>query len=110
MNISVDRVGNISVIKINGNIQYYDIDDFADAVNTEIKDGFRKFVFNLENMPYLNSAVIGKFVELILKIKNAGGSAVFCNVRPYVKNILKITKLSEMFPVYSSLAEAIKNV
>ncbi|MFA7578339.1 MAG: STAS domain-containing protein, partial [Candidatus Muiribacteriota bacterium] len=60
--------------------------------------------------PYINSATIGKFIGIFKKINEVGGAITFCNVRPFVRNILDITKLSTVFDIYDSQEEALEAV
>lgn len=111
MIIDVKKKGEVFVVKISGNLGYEDINDFTKEVGSIIEENFRpKFIFDLANMPYINSATIGKFVAIFKIINKAHGAVTFCNVRPFVKNILDITKLSTIFDIYNSLEEAIEGI
>jgi|GEM_PF-2305419 len=108
MNVHIEKEGNIFIINVSGNIGFGDIDEFSSAITPLIEENFRpKFIFDLSEMPYINSATIGKFVDLFRKITQANGNVVFCNVRPFVKNILMITKLATVFEIKENRDDAI---
>jgi anti-anti-sigma factor len=107
MNISVKKDGEIYIIKVDGNIKYDNINEFTSSINKLIEENKKgKFVFDLADMAYINSATIGKFVDIFKKITDYGGIVRFCNVRPFVKNILDITSLSQIFDIEKDLESA----
>ncbi|MCK9224642.1 MAG: STAS domain-containing protein [Candidatus Muirbacterium halophilum] len=109
MEINVKKNGDIFVVKPSGNMNYEDINIFSGEVVNLIHDNFQpKFIFDFGNMAYINSATIGKFAAIFKLINHAKGVVIFCNVRPFVKNILDITKLSTVFDICDSLGEAIE--
>lgn len=109
MEIIIRKNGDIFVVKPSGNMNYEDINTFSSEIVNLIQENFKpKFIFDLGNMAYINSATIGKFAAIFKLINHAKGIVIFCNVRPFVKNILDITKLSTVFEICNSLEEAIE--
>lgn len=104
------KYGNVCVIKVIGNIKYDDIDDFDSSVTCEIRKGTRDFIFDMKELPYINSAVIGEFVRLIREVHNLKGKVFFCGVRPYLQNILEITGLANLFQVFPDLPKALEYI
>jgi anti-anti-sigma factor len=108
MELRIDKDGDIVIVKISGNMGFEDIGVFTHKMIKEIEENFHpKFVFDLEDMPYINSATIGKFAHIFKKINSAHGLVTFCNVRPFVRNILDITKLSTIFDIYPDRKSAV---
>ncbi|MCK9476440.1 MAG: STAS domain-containing protein [Candidatus Muirbacterium halophilum] len=110
MNIEISKYSNICVVKVIGNIKYDDIDDFDSSINQEIKKGTRDFIFDMKELPYINSAVIGEFVRLIREIHDLHGKVFFCGVRPYLQNILEITGLVNLFQIFPDLPRALEYI
>ncbi|MGM0608689.1 MAG: STAS domain-containing protein [Candidatus Muiribacteriota bacterium] len=110
MKITIKERGEAVVLKIIGNIKYDDIDYFVEVVEGEFRRGTKKFVFDLSQMPYINSAVIGQFVNILKKVNQFNGKIAFCNVRPYIQNIIEITGLSGIFHISPDVSSALRAV
>ncbi|MGM0607151.1 MAG: STAS domain-containing protein [Candidatus Muiribacteriota bacterium] len=111
MKLHIEKTGEIILVVIKGNIGYEDINLFYDEVSHNIENTFHpRFVFDMAEVPYINSATIGKFVTIFKKITKADGVIKFCNVRPFIKNILDITQLSSVFEIYDSRHKALEAV
>ena len=109
LKINVAYSGDVIVIKMVNNFNFDDLDDFTTLLNSfidRVPNG--KFLFDLYEMPYITSAIIGKFVSFIKRIMEQGANVKFCNLRPQVKNIFVVTGLVELFEIYDSIEAAIR--
>ena len=66
-----------------------------------------KLVLSFSQIEYLSSAVLGKLVALHKKIKQCDGELKFCEIRPSIFEVFKVTKLDKLFEVCESQADAI---
>lgn len=67
-----------------------------------------KLVLNLEKTTYLNSTALGALIAAHANFSKRNGKIILCNVGKSIENIFVITKLTLVFPIYSSLEEAVK--
>ena len=56
------------------------------------------------------STAIGYFVALWKRIRERGGRMAFCNLSPFEKDILRVTKLDQLWPMCDGREDALKNV
>jgi len=67
-----------------------------------------KLIINLEKVTYLNSTALGVLISAHANFVKRGGKIILCNVSKSIENIFVITKLTLVFPICSTLEEAIK--
>ena len=66
-----------------------------------------KLILSFAQIEYLSSAVLGKLVALHKKVKQMNGEMKFCEVRPSIMEVFKVTKLDKLFSMYDAQSEAI---
>jgi anti-sigma B factor antagonist len=68
--------------------------------------GDRKLILNFENVRFLSSAPIGMLVNLRNKAAAAGGVVRFCQLDPDVQEILRLTRVEELFSIFATEQDA----
>src|SRR5271168_2905263 len=58
-----------------------------------------KILLNFNNVEYLSSAALGKFITLNKKVHGAGGKLILCNITPDIYEVFEITKLNRLFNI-----------
>lgn len=61
--------------------------------------GRRKLLLNFNNVEYLSSAALGKFLTLNKKVNTAGGKLILCNINSDIYEVFEITKLNKLFVI-----------
>ena len=61
-----------------------------------------KFIFDLEELRYMNSSGLNVLINLLTKTRREDGEVVITNVNRKIKELLIITKLNSMFTVTDS--------
>ena len=79
---------------------------FVPQIEAMLAEGKRHFVFNMTELPWINSTGIGLLVGARRKIDEAGGRVVLAAVNTRVKEILKVVGLLAMWEVYEDLDAA----
>jgi anti-sigma B factor antagonist len=79
-------------------------EEFEDLVD---KHKLEKIVLNFENVSYMSSAVMGKLVGLLKKVKNAGGRLILCNIEDGIYEIFEIMRFDKMFDIRKTEDEAV---
>jgi anti-sigma B factor antagonist len=78
-------------------------EELYDLVETR---GIRKLVLNFENVRSLSSAPIGMLVNLMNKAALAGGAVRFCQLDPYVQEIMRLTGVESLFTLFATEQDA----
>ncbi|CAN5628472.1 anti-sigma F factor antagonist [soil metagenome] len=68
----------------------------------------KKLILNLAHVPYMDSSAIAVLVEMLQKLRRAGGKICLTNLQPRVKGLLEIARLDSIFIVVATEEEALK--
>ena len=71
--------------------------------------GERKFVFDLREVEFVDSAGIGFLVSCLITLGNEGARLRLASAPERVQYVLGITKLNTIFAVYPTLEQALAN-
>ena len=72
--------------------------------------GIRHFVFDLQNVSYIDSACIGVMVEMLTLLQKSGGRIALANTAQSVSYLFRLTQLDRVFPICRDVMEAINAV
>ena len=72
--------------------------------------GHRKFVMNLEDVDYIDSAGLGELVMLFTTVRREGGHVKLLKLTHRVRDLLQITKLLTVFDSYENEMDALKSL
>ncbi|HAA15997.1 MAG TPA: hypothetical protein DCE41_31555 [Cytophagales bacterium] len=78
-----------------------------DHVKKSLGSGNNRIVFNLSAVPLLDSTGIGQIISSYTAIQKSSGKLVLASLQPKTKEVLKITRLYEMFTVTDTVEEAV---
>jgi anti-anti-sigma factor len=70
----------------------------------------KHLVFDFQKSNYFGSTALGYFVKLWKRLRRRDGRMSFCNVSAHGREILRITNLDRLWPIYPSKAEALQTV
>ena len=74
-----------------------------------IKEDFKKVVFDLKDVIYLDSSGIGILLTCYAKLKKAGGSLHISGAHGIVEETLRHASVNRIVPLYPTSAEAISS-
>jgi anti-sigma B factor antagonist len=84
------------------------IQDVAEQMSELAYDAtFRPLVINFANVEFLSSALLGSLIRLNRTIEASLGRLILCNLRPPIREVFDITKLSTRFDIRDSEADAL---
>ncbi|MEP6911172.1 MAG: STAS domain-containing protein [bacterium] len=108
LNISERRVGDVTVLDMDGKIT---IGEGSVALRTAIRrlleEGKKKILLNLAKVGYIDSSGIGELVSSYTAINKESGELKLLNLTQKLQDLLTITKLLTVFDVYESEEEAL---
>ncbi|MBX7187125.1 MAG: STAS domain-containing protein [Vicinamibacteria bacterium] len=110
MNIGQRRVGDITIIDLQGNIMFEDGDvELRGAIASVLETGGKKIVLNMGEVPYLDSAGLSELVRSFVAVNKRGGRVVLFDLTRKVHDLLSIAKLLTIFETFESEAEALRS-
>jgi anti-sigma B factor antagonist len=83
--------------------------ELLEKLQNMLDKGENKVIINLEGIERMNSSGLGIMISAFTSFKNNGGEIFFVKPNPMVQNLLKITKLDQVFRIFNSEDEVFKN-
>ena len=91
--------------------EYQAIESAAQEILSQVAQGaVDNVVMDFMHTDYYGSTALGFFIKIWKRVKVRGGRMAFCNVSTHEREILKATKLDDLWPICGSRAEAIAEV
>lgn len=81
--------------------------DLLDFLN---RSASANLVIDLAHGDYLGTSMLGALVKLWKRVSQRGGRLALCNVSENVIQVLRVTKLQTVWPIYSSREQAVAAV
>jgi anti-anti-sigma factor len=101
MRIDHRRLGDISVVSLEGEFDFHDVTQASEVIGAFIDKGARRLLFDLKRLRFLSSGGIGYFIQTAKRLRGLGGEAVLANVPQsfdWVARTLGIDRVIRMFP------------
>lgn len=70
----------------------------------------KRIVVDFSNVNYMSSAVMGKLVSLLKKVKAAKGKIALCCIEEGILEIFKIMRFDKMFTIYKTNEKAVSKL
>ncbi len=84
--------------------------EFRNMVADLLKAGNQRIVLNFKGVPYADSAGIGALAVNFSTIKAAGGSLAMAEAQQPVREVMDLTRLSQLIPIFESEQEAVRSL
>ena len=106
--VAVASASGIKVIALSGEfVGGNETDDLREALAQESKEGEDRLLIDLAGATYLNSTALGVLIAAHTNFSKRGGKIALCNISKNIENIFVITKLTLVFSIYNTRAEAL---
>jgi anti-sigma B factor antagonist len=107
--ISSRIVAGVIVVDITGRLCFLNV-ALRDRVNEWLQGGHQAFVFNLANVPYVDSFGLGQLITISNSIRSKGGQLILLGPTDHVRALFQITKLDTVFNISTDEAHAVRDV
>jgi anti-sigma B factor antagonist len=111
MEFKIREINDIVIYDFKGNIMISK--DIAvtlhDHVKSQLEMGKRHFLFNYEDVKYMDSFGVQQLVSSYTSICNLGGKLKLTKLVPRIRYIFDVTGLSRVFTITNDEETAIKN-
>jgi anti-anti-sigma factor len=102
--LTVEAAGDVAVVRFSHRSLLGA--DLIEALSAEIlrtveEGGHRKLVLNFANVESMTTAMVGKLVLLKQRVEAAGGRMALCGIDPFVLQIFKVLRLTDVFPIHA---------
>ena len=104
------EVEGVCIVHLQGPITLgEDTRRLRDLIHQTLDEGKRKIVFNMADVPYLDSSGLGELIAAHLTAKTRGGRLKLMKLSPRVQDLVTLTKVHRVFEVFSDEESAVKS-
>ncbi len=109
--IQVSRQQDITVVELGPSYESLDecaLEEIGGALLTEAtKADPPRMVLDLSGTNYIGSAFIELLVRIWKRLTQRGGTMVLCGLRPFCAEVLRVTRLDQLWKTFSTLDQAV---
>jgi anti-sigma B factor antagonist len=110
MRIVERQVGRAVILDFHGRIVIGEGENVLREAVTRLADsGNVNVLFNLADVPFIDSSVVGELVRSLTTVSRKGGTVKFLNLPPRIRNLLSMARLLTVFEAYESEDEAVRS-
>jgi len=99
----------VSLLDVSGRLTSFEVGALRDSISRLLKQDRKDIVLNLSGLQYLDSSGIGELARLYVTVLKQGGQMKVIGLSSKVEEILKITKLYQVFPEFPDEAAALRS-
>ncbi len=107
MQTQIDKVSNVNIVAIDGELDLYNCDRLKETVLRLWDAGERSIVFDLSNLHYLDSSGVGVLLYIFTSSQKRGLDVAFASLTPKVQKVITLTKLDGFLPITDTIEEAV---
>lgn len=107
--LTIRQVGPVSLLDVSGRLTSFEVGALRDSISRLLKQGRKNIVLNLSGLQYLDSSGIGELARIYVTVVKQSGQLKAVGLSPKVEEILKITKLYQVFPEFPSEEAALQS-
>ena len=96
---------NLLKVAVDGRLVAAVVPEMRENLLGRIKDGMN-VLFDLDKMVHIDSSGLGLLVQVLQKVKAGGGKVVLAALQPGPKIVFDITKVSRVFEIVPTVADA----
>jgi anti-anti-sigma factor len=108
MQITVDRSGDVSIVRVQeSRLTYPALASFFAAVRELVEGGARKLLIDLSSVSYVDSASIGCLMDVHRLLHEADGELRLAGLQPRVETMISMTGVHKIVAIHREEAEAL---
>lgn len=108
--LNLSEVGDVTIIRFNDHkiLDAACISELSDElIDLVDKDNRKRLLLNFENVIFLSSAALNTLIIVEKRLKACKGRMKLCCLRPELREIFEITRLTQLFEITETEAEAL---
>ncbi|HNY10435.1 MAG TPA: STAS domain-containing protein [Candidatus Wallbacteria bacterium] len=108
MEIKLENIGSVTVVNVEGDIFAEDSMKLKEALEKLFQSNKIKVVLNLGKTNVISSVGLGVILAALIKFRKYSGDICLCQVKDFVKKVLKTTKVDNIVETYEGVQQAIE--
>jgi anti-sigma B factor antagonist len=108
MEIQIREHGKVQVLACQGRMDAQVSGLLKEHIQEILDQGATKLVLDLKELDFLDSSGLGALVSCLRRVKEKKGEIKLAGLRPEVRSIFDITRVSRLFDICENAADAVK--
>ncbi|MCG6980715.1 MAG: STAS domain-containing protein [Deltaproteobacteria bacterium] len=108
MEVLEKRQDGICILELLGRLDSNTSPEFEKKIFEVIDDGTRSVVVNFASLDYISSAGLRVLLKAAKELKRSDGKIVLCSMKDYIKEVFEIAGFVSLFPITSSVVDAVE--
>jgi len=108
MEVLEKRQDGICILELLGRLDSNTSPAFEKKIFEVIDDGTTSVVVDFASLDYISSAGLRVLLKAAKELKRSDGKIVLCSMKDYIKEVFEIAGFVSLFPITSSLVDAVK--
>ena len=105
--LSVERPNDLAVLRVAGDVDAGTVDALRRTIDELLASGEHRFVVDLTNVPFMDSAGLATLVQLFKRVRIGEGDVRLAGLQPDVRRIFELVRLTRVFDTYDSAEAAV---
>lgn len=106
---TIRHSGQASLIDVRGRLTFFEVGILRENVQRLLREGHKHVILNLSDLQYLDSSGIGELARTYVMVLKGGGEMKFVGLSRNVEDVLKVTRLYQVFPEFPDEATALQS-
>jgi anti-sigma B factor antagonist len=108
MEIRVSEQGKVQILACEGRMDAQVSGLLKERIKELLDKGATELVLDLKGLEFLDSSGLGALVSCLRRIREKKGEIRLAGLRPEVRSIFDITRVSRLFPIFETVEDALK--
>ena len=108
MNIKIESLDNVSVVRCGGSLDADSVAAFKKATTEIVNGGVVRLVIDCSSLNFIDSMGLGALISLLRRARSQEGDVKVAALSDDVKTIFEITRLHRLFDVCADAQAACK--
>jgi anti-sigma B factor antagonist len=105
----IRQVEEVSIVEVSGKLTSFEGGALRNSIAQLLKEGRKQILLNLSGVAYLDSSGIGDLVHTYMSVIKRGGEMKVVGLSEKVEEVLKITKLYQVFQEFGDERSALQS-
>lgn len=106
MEVVEKKQNGICILGLLGRLDSNTSPEFEKRLFELIEDGTKSLIVDFESLDYISSAGLRVLLKATKELQRSDGKIVLCSMKEYIKEVFEIAGFVSLFPIVSSVGEA----
>jgi anti-sigma B factor antagonist len=107
--VKIRQQDNVVLIDVAGHLTVFEVGALRDAIQLLLRERRNNILLNLSQLRYLDSSGIGELARIHVAVVKMGGSMKVVGLSAKVEEVLKTTRLSQVFQEFPDEQSALRS-